>query len=266
MKIGFIGAGKMAEAIMAALLDGKLAAAHEVFASDISEERRKHLKTRYGVNMYSKNAVVTGSAETLILAVKPQQLDAVLTELATEITSKHLVISIAAGKKIATIEALLPEARVIRVMPNLASLVAEGMSVFCAGVRATAADTATATKLLSCFGKVLELPEEKFDAVTALSGSGPAFLTYLLNAMVEAGVQEGLNRQDALLLAEQTMLGTAKVLIEKGVEPQELITSVTSAKGTTAAGLAVLDKSDVVTILRRTISAAAQRSKELSAS
>jgi pyrroline-5-carboxylate reductase len=256
----------MAEAILITLLDSKLAAVPEVFASDISEERRQFLKSRYGINMYSKNAAVAGLVETLILAVKPQQLDAVLNELAAEITSRHLVISIAAGKKIGSIEALLPEARVIRVMPNLASLVAEGMSVFCAGVRTTAADTATAIRLLSCFGKVLELPEESFDAVTALSGSGPAFFTYLLNAMVEAGVQEGLNRRDALLLAEQTMLGTAKVLIEKGVEPRELITSVTSAKGTTAAGLAVLDKSDVATILRRTIGAAAQRSKELSAS
>jgi pyrroline-5-carboxylate reductase len=266
MKIGFIGAGKMAEAILITLLDSKLAAAPEVFASDISEERRQFLKSRYGINMYSKNAAVAGLVETLILAVKPQQLDAALQELAAEITSKHLVISIAAGKKIGSIETLLPEARVIRVMPNLASLVAEGMSVFCAGARATAADTATATRLLSCFGKVLELPEEMFDAVTALSGSGPAFFAYLLNAMVEAGVQEGLNRQDALLLAEQTMLGTAKVLVEKGVEPHELIASVTSAKGTTAAGLAVLDKSDVATILHRTIGAAVQRSRELSAS
>jgi pyrroline-5-carboxylate reductase len=216
--------------------------------------------------MYSKNAVIPGSAETLVLAVKPQQLDAVLTELASLITADHLVISIAAGKKLAGIESLLPSARVIRVMPNLACLVAEGMSVLCPGSKATPADIATATKLLSCFGKVLELPEEKFDAVTALSGSGPAFLTYLLNGLVAAGVEEGLTRQDALLLAEQTMLGTAKILIEKGTDPQELIQSVTSAKGTTAAGLAVMENSDILAVLRKTIGAAADRSKELSAS
>jgi len=169
MRIGFVGTGKMAEAIIAALLDSKLAEAHEVFASDISEERRKDLKTRYGINMYSKNTVILGDTETVILAVKPQQLDEVLKELAPQITLKHLVISIVAGKKIVSIESLLPEARVIRVMPNLACMVAEGRSVFCAGSRGTAADVATTTKVLSCFGKVLELPEEKFDAVTALS-------------------------------------------------------------------------------------------------
>ena len=266
MKIGFIGAGKMAEAIMAALLKSKVAAAHEVFASDVSEERRKLLRTRYGINIYSENAAIPESAEVLILAVKPQQLDTVLTELAPRITSEHLVISIAAGKKVQGIELLLAEARVIRVMPNMACLVAEAMSVFCMGSKATAADSTTATKLLSCFGKVMELPEDKFDAVTALSGSGPAFLAYLLNGMVDAGVQEGLDRGDALLLAEQTMLGTAKLLIEKGIAPQELISSVASAKGTTAAGLSVLEKSDILTVLRKTINAAAERSKELSAS
>ena len=266
MRIGFIGAGRMAEAIMAALLDSKLAAAHEVFASDISAERRKLLKTRYGVNMYSKNAVIPDSSEILLLAVKPQQLDVVLEELAPQINSQHLVISIAAGKKVRGIELCLPDARVIRVMPNLACLVAEGMSVFCTGSKTTAADIAVVTRLLSCFGKVLELPEEQFDAVTALSGSGPAFLAYLLNGMVEAGVQEGLDRQHALLLVEQTMLGTAKLLIEKGTDPQDLIRSVTSAKGTTAAGLAVLEESDVLATLFKTIRAAAERSKELSAS
>lgn len=251
---------------MAALLQSKIAAAHEVFASDISAERRQLLKTRYGINLYSKNAVIPGSAETLVLAVKPQQVDAVLKELAPRVTAEHLVISIAAGKKVDGIEALLPEARVVRVMPNMACLVAEAMSVFCLGSKALAADSATATKLLSCFGKVVELPEDQFDVVTALSGSGPAFLAYLLNGMVDAGVQEGLQPQVALLLAEQTMLGTAKLLIEKGIDPKELISSVASAKGTTAAGLAVLEKSDILAILRKTLSAAAERSKELSAS
>ena len=139
------------------------------------------------------------------------------------------------------------------------------MSVYCAASTATADDRKTAATLLSCFGKVLELSEETLDAVTAVSGSGPAFFTYLMDKIAEAGVKEGLTRADALLLAEQTMMGTAKLLMENKTDPQELIKSVASAKGTTAAGLAVLEKSAVGAILQKTIAAAAQRSRELSA-
>lgn len=254
----------MAEAICASIIESKLTGAHRIFASDVSADRRRLLKRRYGINVYSKNNVVSGAAQIIFLSVKPQHLDEVLTEIAPDITNKHLIISIAAGKKISLIESILPAARVIRVMPNLASLVSEGMSVFCTGSRTTADDKRKARELLSCFGKVLELSEDRFDAVTALSGSGPAFFSYLLDRMTDAGVKEGLDRKDALSLAEQTMLGTARLLIEKKIDPQELIKSVTSAKGTTAAGMAVLKKSAVSNILHRTIRAAAKRSQELS--
>lgn len=264
MKIGFIGTGKMAEAIAASLISSKLIEAHEIFGSDISVERRKLLKRRYGINMYSKNKILPGVAEIIFLSVKPQQLDGVLKEIAPDVTKKHLVISIAAGKKISLIQSILKEARIIRVMPNLACLVSEAMSVFSAGSTATASDRRVATRMLLCFGKVLELPEGRFDAVTALSGSGPAFFTYLLRSMVDAGVQEGLNRKDALLIAGQTMLGTSKLLSEKKIDPQDIIEAVALAKGTTAAGLAVLRKSAVSNILRRTIRAAVKRSQELS--
>jgi pyrroline-5-carboxylate reductase len=265
MKIGFVGAGKMAEAMISSFLARKVLAAHMIFASDISTERRSILKRLYNINVYSNNSIIPAMAEVIFLSIKPQQMGDVLTEMAPAITDKHLVISIAAGRKISAIQELLPRARCIRVMPNLASLVSEGMSVFCPGSSATAEDKRTAMKLLSCFGKVLELPEEKFDAVTAVSGSGPAFFAYLLNAIADAGVKQGLSKADALLLAEQTMLGTAKLLIEKKLDPQELIKSVTSAKGTTAAGLAILEKSSVSSVLCKTIIAAAERSRELSA-
>ena len=266
MKIGFVGAGKMAEAIITAVLNSKLAAAHELFASDVDEERRRVLKAEHGINTYTRNTVIPGNADVVFLAVKPQQLDEVLKELAPQLTPQHLIVSIVAGKRLALIESLLPVTRVVRVMPNLPCQVAQGMSVFCLGSRSVQADGATVTKILSCFGRVLELPEDQFDAVTALSGSGPAFMAYLLDGLVEAGVSEGLNRRDALLMAEQTMLGTAKLLLEKNIDPQELIVSVTSAKGTTAAGLAILENSDILATLRRVLNAAAARSRELSAS
>jgi len=265
MKVGFIGAGKMAEAMIASLVNSKTLLAHEVLACDISDERRRLLKSRYGVNMYSKMSPVVGSVQVLFLAVKPQVLDDVLNEISDSITKSHLVVSIAAGRKISWIEKRIPSARVIRVMPNLPCLVGEGMSVFCLGSRATAKDERTAVKLLSSFGKVLKLPEDQFDAVTALSGSGPAFFVYVLDKMVAAGVRQGLSPEDALLMAEQTMLGTSKLLMEQGEDPKELIADVASGKGTTAAGLAVLEKSTIAAILNKTIKASSDRSEELSA-
>jgi pyrroline-5-carboxylate reductase len=264
VKVGFIGAGKMAEAIIASFLNTRKLEAHSIFASDVSAERRRALKQQYGINVYSSNKVIPGMAEIVFLCVKPQNMSDVLAEIAENVTGKHLIISIAAGRKIAAIQAALPQARIVRVMPNLPCMVAEGMSAYCVAPTATADDKKTTASLLSCFGKVLELSEEKLDAVTAVSGSGPAFFAYLMDKIAEAGVKEGLTRADALLLAEQTMMGTAKLLMENKTDPQELIKSVASAKGTTAAGLAVLEKSAVGAILQKTITAAAQRSRELS--
>ena len=264
MKVGFVGAGNMAEAMIASLINSKMLAPHEISVSDISADRRGLVKQSYSVNVYSKNQVISGVAEIVFLAVKPQQLPEVLGEIASNVGHQHLVISIVAGKKIQFIQSQLPQARVIRVMPNLPCTVSEGMSVFCMGDTANASDRQTASRLLSSFGEVLELPEERFDAVTALSGSGPAFFSYFLNQLVDASVKEGLDRKDALMLACQTMRGTSRLLIEKHLDPADLIKTVTSAKGTTAAGLAVLDKSDVSEILNQTIKAAAKRSAELS--
>ncbi len=264
MKIGFIGTGKMAEAIMASLIHGKIVEAHEVSASDIKAARRDAIRKRYGINMYSKNADVVVAADVLFLAVKPQDLATVLHELAGDITARHLVVSIAAGKRLAFLEELLPQARLVRVMPNLPCQVAAGMSVYCMGATTREADARMMMTLLNSFGKALELPEEQFDAVTAVSGSGPAFFAHVLDLIAEAGVHEGLTHDDAVLLAEQTMLGTARVLMEQEVAPRELIAAVKSPGGTTAAGLEQLETPLLADIIRRTIHAATQRSRELS--
>lgn len=263
MNIGFIGAGKMAEAMIGALLKASYVSPDTVCASDTDAARRLHLSSTLGISLLENNADVVRHCGILFMAVKPQQLDAVLQEISPCVGEHHLVISIAAGKQIDRIESRIPLARVIRVMPNVASLVAEGMSVFTRGHKTLPADHKTITDILNCFGKSCELPETLFDAVTALSGSGPAFFAYFIECLVKGAEAEGVPRAAALLLAEQTMLGTARLLMEHPMAPQQLIDAVTSTRGTTAEGRAVLESSDVAAILQKTIQAATRRSREL---
>jgi len=254
----------MAEAMLAAFLKQGIVAPKDLTASDISPERLAQLRRQYRIGTAATNLEVARKATILFLAVKPQQLDEVLRELAPAITPRHVVFSIAAGKRLATLQRLLPGTRVIRVMPNLPCLVGAGMTAFCPGRRATAADRRLAARILGAFGAVVELAEKHFDMVTALSGSGPAFFSYFIREMTAAATAGGLPAEAARLLAGQTMLGTARLLLEKQLDPADLIRSVTSAKGTTAAGLAKLDRPATAAILHKTLAAAAQRSRELS--
>jgi pyrroline-5-carboxylate reductase len=263
-KVGFVGGGKMAEAMIGSLIESKLLGADDVLVCDILKERRQLLKDRFGVTVYTDNASVLSRVPVVVLAVKPQVLDATCREIAPHVTADHLVISIAAGKRLDRIESLLPAARVIRVMPNLPAVVSQGMSAFCAGQRVTPADRATASRLLSSFGRVAELPETQFDIVTALSGSGPAFFACFVEAMVEAAERLGLGKTDATLMAEQTMLGTGALLLNRKLSPEDVIAAVSSAKGTTVAGMQVLSQPGLKEIVFRTLEAAANRSRELS--
>ncbi len=264
MTVGFLGAGKMGEAMMAGLIRSGLCRPSDLVASDCRKERLRHIHHRLGVSMAPDNAAVARLSRCLVVAVKPYDLEPVLQDLAEGATERHVVLSIVAGRRTDWIERRLPRARVVRVMPNLPCTVGEGMSVYCLGRRARRADARTAVRLLTCFGRVREVPERLFDAVTALSGSGPAFFAYVLDALARGAQKEGLTRSDALLLAEQTMLGTARLLLDTGQEPEALIQAVASPKGTTVAGLTVLTASPVSTILARAIRAAARRSRELS--
>ena len=253
----------MADAIIASLVRSKLAAASDIYASDVSAERRSELRRKHGVNVYASNTRMTETAEIVFLAVKPQDLDAVVKEIAPGLTREHMLISIAAGRTLAQIEAGAPRARVVRVMPNVACMVGEGMSAFALGAHALEGDRYLVRKLLSCFGKVLELKEDLFDAVTALSGSGPAFFAYVLARLADGGQKEGLTRADALVLATQTMLGTARLLLQEQISPEDLIARVASPNGTTVEGLKVLESSTVAQVMEETIRAAARRSREL---
>lgn len=262
-KIGFIGAGKMAEAMLSGLIANRFAAPAEIMVSDISAERLAVVSRTYGVSTTLVNAEVLAHATVCVLAVKPQQLGEVLSGLSNKVSRGHLLVSIAAGKTTSYLESLLPVGRVIRVMPNIACLVGAGMNVYTRGSRATAEDGVLVANLLGCCGRALEIPEALFDAVTALSGSGPAFFAYLLDRLVDGAVKEGLPREQALVLAAQTMAGTAQLLLQKNMSPADLAAAVTSAKGTTAAGREVLETPAMAHGLECTILAAAQRSREL---
>ena len=265
MQIGFIGAGKMAEAIIAALVQTELCDPWEIMACDKSEARRDTMATTYQVAVTDNVAGTISTSDVIVLAVKPQDLGDLLKTHKKLFTKQQLVISIAAGKTLAVLrKSLGTKPRLIRVMPNLALMVQEGMSVYCAAKNATAADKKLAEQIFGSAGSVLELSEKRFDAVTALSGSGPAFFAYYLQAMIEGTVALGMPADAARLLAEQTLIGTGIYLQNTGRNIEEFIQAVASPKGTTAAGLAVLSKSSVAKNIAKTLAAAATRSAELS--
>lgn len=265
MTIGFLGAGKMAEAILASMVQGGLSEPWNVVACDKVKERRDFLAEQYGVAVTDDVAQTVKDCKVLILAVKPQDLDALLADVKKLLTDKHLLISIAAGKTLATLKkAAGTKPRLVRVMPNLALMVQEGMSVYCAAKNAKAVDKQLVATIFGGAGSVLELAEKHFDAVTALSGSGPAFFAYMMQAMIEGAVALKLPKDAARLLAEQTLIGTGIYLQNTGRDTAEFIQAVCSPKGTTAAGMAVLEKSSVKNALAKTLAAAATRSAELS--
>jgi len=255
MQVGFIGFGKMANAI-ASSFEGK------IIASDVNTEQLEEAKNSR-VEAAESNTEVLQKADTIIIAVKPQDMNSVLEEISPAVSEKHLIISIAAGTPLSAIESKLTTARVVRVMPNIACLVGEAASAFALGSKATPADKETVEKIFSSCGKAIEVSEEQLHAVTALSGSGPAFAAEIIQAFAKAGEENGLGREDAFILALQTFLGTAKLLLEKDISPEELIEKVASKGGTTEAGLLVLQNSEFKKIVSETIYAAIQKSKEL---
>lgn len=260
--IGFIGAGKMAEAIMAGMLRDAVCQPQDIGIFDIASSRVADLHVQFGVVAYDSNAALVTGCDTIILAVKPQNLDAVMEEISAQVADR-CVISIAAGRMIAGLERGLPQARIIRVMPNLACQVGAGMSAICAGRLATDQDMENARRLFSASGRVCEIEESAFDIVTALSGSGPAFWTQLAEYEQRQAEASGLSAETARTLILQTMLGTARVLLETDQSFSDFMNAVASKGGTTAAGLEVLRESSAADILADVLRAAAARSEAL---
>ncbi len=256
-KIGFIGAGNMAYALAKAVIQAKLASS--VIASDINDRRLKVFKKELGVQIAADNKEVVAKSDIIIIAVKPQHIDSVLEEITVK---DQLIISIAAGIRIQKLESKL-KAKVVRVMPNTPCLVGEMAAGFAVGKKVGKKDIRIVEDLLNSAGRAFLLDEELLDAVTGLSGSGPAFVARLIEAMVEGGMQSGLSKDVASELAIQTFKGTAALLQKTGMEPEELVTMVSSPNGTTVAGREIIEGSDVKEILIKAIKRATERSKEL---
>lgn len=264
-QLGFVGAGNMAEAIARGVLSAKLFAPADLMASDPAEARRKLFEDELKISAVSDNAQLARSCAAIVLAVKPQSMAEALTQLSEHLGPDTLIISIAAGISTGYIANSLggQGRRVVRVMPNTPMLVGAGMSALAPGRGATEQDMDFAQSIFQAGGEALVVDESLMDAVTAVSGSGPAYFFYFLEAMVAGGVEAGLSEPDATKLARQTMLGAAQLLIQSGEPPAELRRKVTSPGGTTEAALRAMGETGVPQYIQKAVLAAAERSRQL---
>ena len=263
-RVAFLGGGNMGEALVSGLIRSGGRKAEEIIVSCRRQERAAELAECYGISTTLSNEEAAGWASTLILTVKPQDMAGLLEQLRAAVTPKHLVISFAAGIRTAFIEQRLPEGvPVVRVMSNVPVLVDEAMTVASPGTLATDEHLAVAEELLGSVGRVLRLPEKHQDAVTATSGSGPAYFALLAEAMIDGCILLGLPRDVATELIVQTMLGTAKMLRDTKMHPVELREMVTSPGGTTIAAIRHLEQAGVRAAFLNAIDAARHRSAEL---
>jgi len=263
-KIGFVGAGNMAGALIKGLLHSGTVTPLQIQASDVRDERLAELAAEHGIATTKDNARLAAWANVIVLAVKPQVIDKVILSIQGSLQPRALVISIAAGVPIESIEARLPvDARVIRTMPNTAAIALAGATAIAPGTHASEADLAVARRLFEATGRVVVLDESLLDAVTGLSGSGPAYVMLMIEALADGGVKVGLHRETALLLAAQTVYGSAKLLLETGDHPGRLKDMVTSPGGTAIAGLHTLEAGGLRTTLINAVENATRRSIEL---
>ena len=259
MKTGFIGGGNMAEAMIKGMTSQGMMNIH---VSDPKEERRQYIRKNYNVETTESNTQVVRSCDIIILAVKPQNMDKVIEEIGEEVTENKTVVSIAAGITLAFLSSRLKTKKLIRVMPNTPALVQKGMTVMSLCECFSDRDVAVVREIFMSIGEVITLPEKYMNAVTAVSGSGPAFIAYFIEGMIESGIKLGLTNDDARILAVQTAIGTSQ-LLDTGMSPSKLREMVTSPGGTTAAGLKTLDEKGFKDILSAAIEAAKNRSEEL---
>ncbi|MCH7896637.1 MAG: pyrroline-5-carboxylate reductase [candidate division NC10 bacterium] len=263
-RIAFIGAGNMGEALIKGLLEAGRVRPEQLIATDIRKDRLEAIRKAYRIDTVTDNREAVAKAQILLLAVKPQVMNEVLTELRGAVAEDHCLLSIAAGIPTAFIEARFSQpTRVVRIMPNTPAFVLAGASAIAPGRHATPEDLEIARQILNAVGRVVQVDEKLMDAVTGLSGSGPAYIFVVIEALSDAGVRMGLSREVATLLAAQTVFGAARMVLESGEHPARLRDSVTSPGGTTIAGLHVLEQAGFRGILMTAVEAAARRSQEL---
>ena len=263
-KIGFVGAGNMAGALIKGLLLSGTVGPTQIQASDVREERLAELAKEHGIAVTTDNAKLAAWSDVIVLAVKPQIIDKVMVPIASALRPHALVVSIAAGVPIEFIESRLPpETRVVRTMPNTAAIALAGATAIAPGTHASDEDLGLARQLFEATGRVVVLDESLLDAVTGLSGSGPAYVMLMIEALADGGVKVGLHRETALLLAAQTVYGSAKLLLETGEHPGRIKDMVTSPGGTAIAGLHTLEAGGLRTTLINAVESATRRSIEL---
>jgi pyrroline-5-carboxylate reductase len=266
-KLGFIGAGNMARALIGGVLEARVYRPTEIWVADPVAEQRRQILRRYGVGSAATNPEVFRGSQIVVLAVKPQVLPSVLEEARAAATSRQLFVSIAAGVPLRRIEAALgADRRVVRVMPNTPALLGKGMSVVARGASATDRDLRTVLRIFRSVGDALDVEDEALlDPVTGLSGSGPAYVYRFAEALIEAGVRQGLQAEVASRLAFRTLEGASAMLLQADMGPKELREMVSSPGGTTLAGLAELERSGFAAAIDRAVEAATRRSRELGA-
>jgi len=263
-KIGVIGTGNMGEALISGLIYSRSSIPENIICSDIRKDKLKSIKGAYGVVTTSNNLDVVRASEIVIYAIKPQIMASILKETAASLDMSKVIISIAAGVPLAAIESCLnKDLRVIRVMPNIAASVKEGAAAIAAGKHVLKDDLKIAKAIFDSVGKSVIIEEELMDTITGLSGSGPAYIFLIVDALADAGVKMGLSREDALFLSGQTVLGAAKLLMETKEHPGKLKDRVTSPGGTAIAALHTLEQGGLRTTLINAVEVATKRSKEL---
>jgi pyrroline-5-carboxylate reductase len=265
-RLGFLGSGNMAAALVGGLVHGNVLPSARILASDVNAERLERLGREFGIRTTMDNHQLLRESDVVVLAVKPQLIDRVLTEVGADVRADQLVVSVAAGVPIDALESRLPKgSRVVRAMPNTPATVQAGATAVSGGTHASADDVRVARELFEAVGRVVVLDESLLDAVTGLSGSGPAYIMLIIEALADGGVKVGLHRDTALLLAAQTVFGSAKLLLETGEHPGRLKDMVTSPGGTAIAGLHTLESGALRKTLIDAVEVASKRSAELGA-
>ena len=263
-KIGIIGAGKIGSAIVRGIISAGLVTKDQLMASDVSDGLRQSIAKELGIRVTADNGDVCDFANIVILAVKPQIVDAVVKEAAKKLGKTKLLVSVAAGVPLSRLETHLAQgARVVRVMPNIPCVVGAGASGYAGGAYATPEDMETVGSILNSFGIAMAVEEKYLDAVTGLSGSGPAYVFLFMEALADGGVQMGLSREVALKLALQTVYGSARMALESGKHLGELRDEVTSPGGTTIAGIYALEQKGFRGTVMEAVASATRRSQEL---
>lgn len=262
-KIGFIGAGRMAGAMIDGLIAKNVYTKDEIIACAPSEATRNKMTQKCGIKMYEKAADMAPNAEILVLAIKPKYIGSLFKDEGVKVSKEQLVISIAAGVKLKTLQGFAPEARLVRVMPNHCCMVLEGGAGYVMGEGCTAEDKENVVKIMSAIGLAAEVRECDLDAVTGICGSSPAYLYMAAHALIEAGMKYGLTEEQATLLAAQSMIGAGKMILESGMKTDALVDGVCSPGGTTIEGVKVLREEHFEDAMIHCVDACVKRSIEM---